>query len=203
MNVDIHPGIEGSVTINAIDQTLKQILTRISKQVDMRYEIDGQTIHVMPDSPFLRNYRVDYVNMARDTTETVAISTQVISGADRGAAGTDGQRRRQQLDAADQQHLAQPLLGNPREEHQGHAARDRQAPAGGQQRDLRERARPDGHRDHAVAALQRRAATGTTAAARRRRGRRDRAHAGQTADPAGLGVRGVSASPSARPPRSS
>ena len=81
VNVDIHPGIEGSVTINAIDQTLTQILTRISKQIDMRYEIDGQTIHVMPDTPFLRNYRVDYVNMARDTVETVAISTQVISGA--------------------------------------------------------------------------------------------------------------------------
>ena len=36
VNIDIHPGIEGRVTLNAIDQTLKQILTRVSKQVDMR-----------------------------------------------------------------------------------------------------------------------------------------------------------------------
>jgi general secretion pathway protein D len=86
VNVDVHPGVEGAVTLNAIDQTLRQILARISKQVDMRYEIDGDTIHVMPDSPYLRNYRVDYVNMARDTTETVSISTQVISG----AVGTGG-----------------------------------------------------------------------------------------------------------------
>ncbi len=81
VNVDVHPGVEGQVTINAIDQTLKQILTRISKQIDMRFEIDEQTIHVMPDTPYLKNYRVDYVNMARDTAETVSISTQVISGA--------------------------------------------------------------------------------------------------------------------------
>lgn len=87
VNVDIHPGVEGAVTINAIDQTLKQILARIAKQIDMRFEIEEQTIHVMPDTPFLRNYRVDYVNMARDTTETVAISTQVISGAIGGGAG--------------------------------------------------------------------------------------------------------------------
>src|SRR5512140_3548258 len=80
VNVDVHPGVEGLVTINAIDQTLQQILTRISKQVDMRYEIDGQTIHVMPDSPFLRNYRVDYVNMSRDTSETVSVATQILSG---------------------------------------------------------------------------------------------------------------------------
>lgn len=91
VNVDIHPGVEGSVTINAIDQTLKQILSRISRQVDMRYEIEGDTIHVMPDTPFLRSYRVDYVNMSRDTTETVSVATQILSGAVTGSgASTQG-----------------------------------------------------------------------------------------------------------------
>ncbi|NJD87279.1 MAG: type II and III secretion system protein, partial [Betaproteobacteria bacterium] len=87
VNVDVHPGVEGLVTLNAIDQTLKQILTRLSKQVDMRYEIESDTIHVMPDSPYLRNYRVDYVNMARETSETVSVATQILSGA---VAGTTG-----------------------------------------------------------------------------------------------------------------
>jgi MSHA biogenesis protein MshL len=81
VNFDIHPGIEGTVNLNAIDQTLKQILNRVAKQVDMRWEMDGQTLSVMPDTPFLRNYRVDYVNMSRDVNETVGIATQVISGA--------------------------------------------------------------------------------------------------------------------------
>jgi MSHA biogenesis protein MshL len=80
VNFDIHPGIEGTVNLNAIDQTLKQILNRMARQVDMRWEMDGQTITVMPDTPFLRSYRVDYVNMTRDVTETVGIATQVISG---------------------------------------------------------------------------------------------------------------------------
>jgi len=79
LNVDIHPGIIGTVTLNAIDQTLPQLLTRIAKQVDMRYELDGPNLVVMPDTPFLRNYRIDYVNMARDTTSTVAITTQIAS----------------------------------------------------------------------------------------------------------------------------
>ena len=91
VNVDVHPGVEGTVTINAIDQTLQQILARLSKQVDMRYEIEGSTIQVMPDSPYLRNYRVDYVNMSRDTTETVSVATQVLSGTvGGGTAGTSG-----------------------------------------------------------------------------------------------------------------
>jgi MSHA biogenesis protein MshL len=77
MNIDIHPQIEGSVTLNALNQTLPQLLTRISKQVDMRYEIDGKNLLVLPDAPVWRNYKVDYVNMARSTNSSVNIATQI------------------------------------------------------------------------------------------------------------------------------
>jgi len=77
MNVDIHPQIEGTVTLNALNQTLPQLLSRISKQVDMRYEIDGKNLLVLPDAPVWRNYKVDYVNMARSTSSSVNIATQI------------------------------------------------------------------------------------------------------------------------------
>lgn len=77
LNVDIHPQIEGRITLNAIDQTLQQLLNRIARQTDLRWELDGPNLAVMPDSPFLRTYRVDYVNMARDTAGTVAVTTQI------------------------------------------------------------------------------------------------------------------------------
>ena len=59
LNIDIHSGIVGSVTLNAINQTLPQLLSRISKQVDMRYELDGPNLAVMPDTPYLRVYKID------------------------------------------------------------------------------------------------------------------------------------------------
>ena len=77
VNIDIHSGITGTVTINAIDQTLQQILGRISEQVDMRYEMHGSDISVMPDTPYLINYKVDYLDMSRETNGSVAIITQV------------------------------------------------------------------------------------------------------------------------------
>ncbi|MGK5055989.1 secretin N-terminal domain-containing protein [Janthinobacterium sp. LB2P49] len=77
MNIDIHPQIEGSVTLNALNQTLPQLLSRIGKQVDMRYEIDGKNLTVLPDAPVWRNYKVDYVNMARSTNSSVNIATQI------------------------------------------------------------------------------------------------------------------------------
>lgn len=87
VNVDIHPGIEGNVTLNALNQTLPQLLTRIAKQVDIRYELDGPNLVVMPDTPILRNYKVDYLNMSRDATSNVSIATQISTT---GTTGTSG-----------------------------------------------------------------------------------------------------------------
>ena len=81
LNVDIHPGISGTVSMNAIDQTLPQLLTRIAKQVDMRFELDGPNLAVMPDTPYLRNYKIDYVNMARDSTSNISTNTQISTSA--------------------------------------------------------------------------------------------------------------------------
>lgn len=90
INLDIHSGIQGTVTVNAINQTLPQILTRIAKQVDMRYEISNDTLTVMPDTPYLHNYKIDYVNMARDSEGGISNTTQVGSGAAVGTGAPTG-----------------------------------------------------------------------------------------------------------------
>lgn len=79
-NIDIHPGLSGLVSLNAIDETLPSILERIAKQVNMRYRVDGRTIVVEPDAPYLKTYKVNYVNMTRDTQSTISVSGQVGSG---------------------------------------------------------------------------------------------------------------------------
>jgi MSHA type pilus biogenesis protein MshL len=86
LNIDVHPGITGVVTLNAIEQTLPQLLSRISKQVDMRWELDGPNLIVMPDSPYLHTYRIDYVNMERTSIGTVGVSSQIGTG----GGGTGG-----------------------------------------------------------------------------------------------------------------
>ena len=90
LNVDIHPGISGQVSLNAIDQTLPQLLTRISKQVDMRFALDAPNLAVMPDTPYLKNYQIDYVNMARDVSGTVSTNTQISTSALSATSGGGG-----------------------------------------------------------------------------------------------------------------
>jgi len=81
-NIDIHPGLQGLVSLNAIDETLPSILERVSRQVNMRYRVEGRTIVVSPDTPYLKTYRVNYVNMTRDTDSSIGVTGQVGTASD-------------------------------------------------------------------------------------------------------------------------
>jgi len=87
INVDIHPDIKGTVTINAVDQTLPQILERIEGQIAIRHELRSSTLVVMPDTPFLKTYRIDYVNMERNSSSQVGTSTKVATSGGPGSGG--------------------------------------------------------------------------------------------------------------------
>jgi MSHA type pilus biogenesis protein MshL len=90
VNVDVHPQVEGLITMNAIDQTLAQILDRITRQVDVRYEQHSDTLVIVPDTPFLRTYQVDYVNLSREITNEFNISTQISNASIAGAQAAGG-----------------------------------------------------------------------------------------------------------------
>jgi general secretion pathway protein D len=57
----------------------------------MRYEVDGPNLIVMRDTPFLRNYRIDYVNLSRDARSVANLSTQVTGSGAPGAAASAAQ----------------------------------------------------------------------------------------------------------------
>jgi general secretion pathway protein D len=77
VNIDVSGDLQGNVTINAIDQTLPQILDRLSRQASIRYSLENGTLVVLPDAPFWQNYRVDYVNLTRTSEGEVTVATQI------------------------------------------------------------------------------------------------------------------------------
>lgn len=87
LNLDIENEIEGKVTMNAIDQTLPKILDRISQQTNIRYQLDDDTLRVQADTPYLKTYSIGYLNMARLSTGSVEVSSEISST---GMADVDG-----------------------------------------------------------------------------------------------------------------
>lgn len=77
INLDIHDDIEGTVTLNAIDQTLQQILERISQQADIRYTLESNTLRIRADKPYLQTYTVDYVNISRVSKGIIRVATNI------------------------------------------------------------------------------------------------------------------------------
>ena len=112
LNVDIHPGIAGAVTLNAVDQTLPQLLERISRQVDMRYELRGANLLVLPDAPFLRTYKVDFVTASRNVKMQSQASTQFTGTGGGGAAGGAGTGSTATIDVASNSQLWETLVQN-------------------------------------------------------------------------------------------
>jgi general secretion pathway protein D len=86
-NIDVHPGVQGLVSLNAIDETLPAILERVAQQVNVRYRNDGKTIVVMPDTPYFKTYRVNYVNVSRDTTASIGVSGDISGGTSTAGGG--------------------------------------------------------------------------------------------------------------------
>jgi len=90
LNIDIHPSIQGRVTLNAVDQTLPAILERISKQVDLTYKVQANVLTIAPDQPALRTYKIDYVNMTRDTTGFIGAAAEISSTGQSATTGAGG-----------------------------------------------------------------------------------------------------------------
>lgn len=94
LSLDISPRVVGQVTLIAVDQTLPQILSRIAEQVAMRYEFRDSSIVVKADTPYDRQYKIDYVNIERESKSASNISTQIQAGSNGqvtiGAGGASG-----------------------------------------------------------------------------------------------------------------
>lgn len=89
VNIDVHPGVTGRVSLNAIDQTLPQILDRISRQVDIRWSFDSnRNLLIERDSEYWHTYSIDYVNVQRSSVTGASISSSIVNV---GAGGGGGE----------------------------------------------------------------------------------------------------------------
>ena len=124
LNIDIHPAIQGRATLNAVDQTLPAILERLARQVDLTYKMENNVLYITPDQPVLRIYKIDYVNMNRDTKGFIGADGQISSSAQSSGAGastttTSGNgannSSRTSVDSISKNHLWESLILNIKE----------------------------------------------------------------------------------------
>lgn len=110
LNIEIHPNIAGTVTVNLIDQTLTDILDAIGRQIDLRYELNGHNLAIMPDSPYLKTYQIDYPNVARNSENSINTSTNVAAIGQNASGG--GNASASSINNISNNHFWETLIAN-------------------------------------------------------------------------------------------
>ena len=93
LDVDIQTAADKTVTLNAVNRPLQEILSRIAEQAQLRYELRGSNLIIQDDLPYWHNYLVDYVNISRSSTGEVGVATQIAT-----SGGSVGEQSGQQGD---------------------------------------------------------------------------------------------------------
>ncbi len=81
----------------------------------MRYELDGTNLIIMPDTPYLKHYKIDYVNMTRDADGAISNATQVGSGSSgisNGVVGAGGNNSSLTIKNTSRNHFWETLIQN-------------------------------------------------------------------------------------------
>lgn len=88
IDIDIAPEIIGKITLKASRQPLPVLLERISRQVPLRFEFTADSLLILPDTPYFAHYPVDYVNLGRTVSTSVANKMQIGDAGDNGSGGS-------------------------------------------------------------------------------------------------------------------
>lgn len=88
VDIELDSSIEGGISFIANDKPFNQVVERIANLAGLRYNMKNGVLRVERDTPFVETYPLDFLNITRNGSGSVEISTSVLSGGV--AEGGDG-----------------------------------------------------------------------------------------------------------------
>jgi general secretion pathway protein D len=77
INIFIVQDVDGSISFTAKNRPFLDILKDICSSADLKYVISGNSVKIEYDSPMLKAYSVQFLNIQRDAQSSVSISTDI------------------------------------------------------------------------------------------------------------------------------
>lgn len=79
VNIIVAPDIEGNISCSAKNRPFIDILQDICETANLKYTINNDTVKIEYDSPILRTYNVQFLNIQRDMKSSIATSTDIFA----------------------------------------------------------------------------------------------------------------------------
>lgn len=88
VDLELDPNIHGSVIFTARERPFDVVIDRICKMAGLRYKFDDNILRIEEDTPYIVNYKIDFLNIVRDTDSGIDTDISVITGegADNGSS---------------------------------------------------------------------------------------------------------------------
>ncbi len=79
IDIDLDPGISGGIILNAKNRPFKEVIDRIATLGDLRYSYENGVLHFERDTPYMKNYFVDYLVGSQLWTDVEANIASLLS----------------------------------------------------------------------------------------------------------------------------
>lgn len=79
INVFMASNLEGNIAFSANNRPFLDIIKNICECLNFRYNIENDCLKIEKDEPILKTYRVDFLNITRNTQNSISTSTDIFS----------------------------------------------------------------------------------------------------------------------------
>lgn len=86
-DVELDPRISGSIIFTTRNKPFDEVIDRVCEISGLRYKFDGGTLRVELDTPYSKNYKIDYLNFVRKNDSGIKTDVSISSS---GGASSDG-----------------------------------------------------------------------------------------------------------------
>jgi MSHA type pilus biogenesis protein MshL len=91
IDMEIDPGITGGIILRVKDKPFNEVIERVVNLGNLRYYVKNGVMRVERDTPYLVNYKVDFLNLTRETSGTSTVDTTGLgSGSDTTSSSGSG-----------------------------------------------------------------------------------------------------------------
>ncbi|MDR1365449.1 MAG: hypothetical protein LBJ42_02595 [Holosporales bacterium] len=81
INFQIDPAISSRIIFQARRRPFVEVLDSVCDMADLRYSISNGFVKVEKDTPYLRSYSVQFLNISRDSENRISVTTEIGSAA--------------------------------------------------------------------------------------------------------------------------
>jgi general secretion pathway protein D len=86
VDIELDAGISGGISFIAKDKPFNEVIDRIADLANLRYSMKDGVLRVERDTPYIKSYPIDFLNMDRDSDSSVNLSTNVLSSSGGGSS---------------------------------------------------------------------------------------------------------------------